>query len=83
MSLVDRQSVSAIQDHHLRLNSLYFDHRETVQHIQNALLTQILPNVVDELGLDKAARGLAEEWVHDDCKSQSFSPSVQVGSAYI
>ena len=70
MSLVDRQSVCAIQDHHLHLNSLYFDHRETVQHIQNALLTQILPNVVDELGLDKVARGLAEEWVHDDCKSQ-------------
>lgn len=58
-----------IQHHHLRLNSLYFDHRETVQDIQNSLLTQILPNVVDELGLDKVARDLAEEWLHDDCKS--------------
>lgn len=48
------------------MNSLYFDHRDTVQHLQNALLTQILPNVVDELGLDKAARDIAEEWLHDD-----------------
>ncbi|KAF8268605.1 CRAL-TRIO domain-containing protein [Lactarius quietus] len=62
---VDRD-IRAIQDHHLHLNSLYFDHRETVQLLQNALLTQILPNVVDELGLDKAARDLAEEWLHDD-----------------
>ncbi|KAI9455473.1 CRAL-TRIO domain-containing protein [Lactarius psammicola] len=70
MSLVDRQSldrdIRAIQDHHFLLNSLYSDHRETVQHLQNALLTQILPNVVDELGLDKAARDRAEEWLHDD-----------------
>ncbi len=84
---VDRQSVDrdirAIQDHHFHLNSLYFDHRETVQHLQNALLTQILPNVVDELGLDTAARDRAEEWLHDDCKSQSFRPIVQVGSAHI
>jgi hypothetical protein len=76
MSLVDRQlesvDIRTIQDHHLRLNSLYFDHRDTVQHLQNALLTQILPNVVDELGLDKAARDIAGEWLHDDCKSQLF-----------
>jgi hypothetical protein len=67
-------SIRAIQDQHFRLNSLYFDHRETVQHLQNALLTQILPNVVDELGLDKAARVWAEKWLHDDCKSQSSLP---------
>ena len=69
-------SIRAIQDHHLSLNALYFDHRETVQHLQNVMLTQILPNVVDELGLDKAARNWVEEWLHDDCKSQSFSPIV-------
>lgn len=63
-------SIRAIQDHYTHLNSLYWDHRETVQHLQNTLLTQILPNVVDELGLDKAARDWAEEWLHDDCKSQ-------------
>ncbi|KAH9083934.1 CRAL-TRIO domain-containing protein, partial [Lactarius deliciosus] len=45
---------------------LYFEHRETVQDLQNTLLTQILPNVVDELGLDKAARERTEEWLHDD-----------------
>ncbi|KAH8995766.1 CRAL-TRIO domain-containing protein, partial [Lactarius akahatsu] len=45
---------------------LYFEHRETVQDLQNTLLTQILPNVVDEHGLDKAARERAEEWLHDD-----------------
>ncbi|KAH9058771.1 CRAL-TRIO domain-containing protein, partial [Lactarius vividus] len=45
---------------------LYFEHRETVQDLQNTLLTQILPNVVDELGLDKATRERAEEWLHDD-----------------
>ncbi|KAH9176810.1 CRAL-TRIO domain-containing protein [Lactarius sanguifluus] len=67
MSLGDvGRDIRAIQDHHSRLNSLYFEHRETVQDLQNTLLTQILPNVVDELGLDKAARELTEEWLHDD-----------------
>ncbi|KAH8993346.1 hypothetical protein EDB86DRAFT_2930077 [Lactarius hatsudake] len=75
MSLGDvGRDIRAIQDHHSRLNSLYFEHRETVQDLQNTLLTQILPNVVDELGLDKAARERTEEWLHDDCKSQLFSP---------
>jgi hypothetical protein len=64
--------IHAIQDHHRSLNTLYFDHRDTVKDIQNALLTQILPNVVDELGLDKVARNLAEEWLHDDCKSRLY-----------
>jgi hypothetical protein len=64
-------SIPLIHLQHSRLNSLYFHHWETVQLIQNALLTQILPNVVDELALDKAAREWAEEWLHDDCKSQS------------
>jgi hypothetical protein len=30
------------------------------------LLTQILPNVIDELGLGDAARDWAQEWLQDD-----------------
>jgi len=56
----------AIRNHNAALTDLYFQHRETVQQLQNALLTQVLPNVVDELGLDNAARDWAREWLQDD-----------------
>ncbi len=72
--------IRAIRHHHFRLNALYLDHRESVQDIEHALLTQILPNVVDQLALDKAARDRAEDWLHDDCKfTERDTKSAQVG----
>lgn len=68
----------AIRNHNATLIDLYFQHRETVQHLQNALLTQILPNVVDELGLGNAARDWAQEWLQDD----RTSPFFLLGSAF-
>ncbi|KAI0001252.1 CRAL-TRIO domain-containing protein [Russula compacta] len=56
----------AIRAHNDALTNIYFQHIETVQHLQNTLLTQILPNVVDELGLAKSARDWAREWLQDD-----------------
>jgi hypothetical protein len=67
----------AIRNHNLALTDLYFQHRETVQQLQNALLTQILPNVVDELGLGDAARDWAQGWLQDDRTSPFF-----LGSAF-
>jgi len=61
----------AIRNHNAALTDLYFQHRETVRQLQNALLTQVLPNVVDELGLDNAARDWAQEWLQDDRTSLS------------
>jgi len=63
----------AIRNHNAALTDLYFQHRETVQQLQNALLTRVLPNVVDELGLGNATRDWAQEWVQDDRTSLSFS----------
>jgi hypothetical protein len=68
----------AIRKHNARLTDLYLQHRETVQQLQNALLTQILPNVIDELGLGDAARDWAQEWLQDDRASllgSAFSPA--------
>src|SRR6266850_2829610 len=56
----------AIRKHNAGLTDLYFQHRETVQQLRSALLTQILPNVIDELGLGDAARDWAQEWLQDD-----------------
>ena len=67
----------AVRNHNVALTRLYFQHRETVQHLQNTLLTQVLPNVVDELGLGNAARDWAQEWLQDNRTSPSRL-SVQV-----
>jgi hypothetical protein len=56
----------AIRRHNAALADLYCQHRETVQQLRNALLTHILPNVIDELGLDNAARDWAKAWLQDD-----------------
>lgn len=56
----------AIREHNAGLIGLYFQHRETVQQLRNALLTHVLPNVIDELGLGDAARDWAQEWLQDD-----------------
>ena len=67
-----------IRGHNAALADLYGQHRETVQQLRNALLTQILPNVIDELGLDNAARDWAKEWLQDDRTSllvSAFSPA--------
>lgn len=69
----------AIRAHNDALTNLYFQHAETVQHLQNTLLTQILPNVVDELGLGKSARDWAREWLQDDRKSLN-SPALVAAS---
>lgn len=66
-----------IRNHNVALTRLYFHHRETVQQLQNTLLTQVLPNVVDELGLGNAARDWAQEWLQDNRTSLSRL-SVQV-----
>jgi hypothetical protein len=58
----------AIRAHNVALTNLYFHHRETVLHIQNTLLTQILPNVLDELALGHRARDWAQEWLQDERK---------------
>jgi hypothetical protein len=67
----------AIRKHNAALTSLYLQHRETVQQLQHALLTQILPNVVDELGLDDPARDWTQEWLQDDRTSVPSRLSVQ------
>jgi hypothetical protein len=54
-----------VNDYNAALTDLYRQHRETVHQLQNALLTQILPNVVDELGLDDPARDWSQEWLQD------------------
>jgi hypothetical protein len=61
----------AIRAHNAALTNLYLRHRETVLHIQNTLLTQILPNVLDELALASGdpARDWAQEWLQDERKS--------------
>jgi hypothetical protein len=59
----------AIRKHNAALTNLYFQHRETVRQLQNALLSQIFPNVIDELGLGDAARDWAQEWLQDDRRS--------------
>ena len=61
----------AIRNHNAALIDLYFQHKETVQQLRDALLTQVLPNVVDELGLGNAARDWAQEWLQDDRTSLS------------
>ncbi|KAI0302703.1 CRAL-TRIO domain-containing protein [Russula brevipes] len=64
--MLSRSLNQAIRTHNDTLTSLYLQHSETVQSIQETLLTQILPNVVDELGLDSPARDWAQEWLRDD-----------------
>ena len=63
----------AIREHNAALTNLYFQHRETVQQLRDALLTQILPNVIDELGLGDAARDWTQEWLQDD-RMSLFGP---------
>jgi hypothetical protein len=71
---VDYTVSQAIRAHNATMCKLYFEHRETVQQLQHTLLTQILPNVVDELALGNPARDWVEEWLQDDCRSLfSFS----------
>ncbi|KAI0268843.1 CRAL-TRIO domain-containing protein [Gloeopeniophorella convolvens] len=63
---LDLAVARTVRAHDDRLRALFRAHRATVRELQHALLTQILPSVVDELGLDPAARDWAEEWLHDD-----------------
>ncbi|KAH9979019.1 CRAL-TRIO domain-containing protein, partial [Lactifluus volemus] len=55
-----------IRAHDDSLAKSYFEHGQTVDQIRHTLLTQIFPNVLDELGLDEPARDWAQEWLHDD-----------------
>ena len=66
---VDHSVSQAIRAHDAALNKLYFEHKETVEQLRHTLLTEILPNVVDELGLDNVARDWVEEWLQDDRRS--------------
>ena len=59
----------AVRAHDAALTNLYLRHRETVLHIQNTLLSQILPNVLDELALGDAAHDWVQEWLQDERKS--------------
>jgi hypothetical protein len=61
----------SVRAHDAALTNLYLRHRETVLHIQNTLLTQILPNVLDELALGDAAHDWVQEWLQDERKSLS------------
>ncbi|KAI0305378.1 CRAL-TRIO domain-containing protein [Multifurca ochricompacta] len=63
---VDHAVSRVIRAHNASLINLYSEHSETVRQLQKALLSQVLPNVVDELGLDNFARNWAEEWLQDD-----------------
>jgi hypothetical protein len=70
MSAHSSLSVSqAIRAHNAALTNLYYHHRETVLHIQNTLLTQILPNELDELALGHRAHAWAQEWLQDERES--------------
>ncbi|KAF8482557.1 CRAL-TRIO domain-containing protein [Russula ochroleuca] len=67
MSAHSSLSVSqAVRAHNAALTNLYLHHRETVLHIQNTLLTRILPNVLDELALGDRAYNWAQEWLQDE-----------------
>jgi hypothetical protein len=61
-------SLSTIRAHNAALTNLYLHHRETVRHIQNTLLTRVLPNVLDELALGRRAHDWAQEWLQDERK---------------
>ncbi|KAI0256355.1 CRAL-TRIO domain-containing protein [Lactifluus subvellereus] len=63
---VDHSVSQAIRTHNAALSKLFFEHKETIEQLQHTLLTQILPNVVDELGLGNIARDWVEEWLQDD-----------------
>jgi hypothetical protein len=63
---LDHAISKAIRAHDDSLSKSYFEHRQTVNQIQHTLLTQIFPNVLDELGLTERARDWAQEWLHDD-----------------
>jgi hypothetical protein len=70
MSAHSSLSVSqAVRAHNAALTNLYLHHRETVLHIQNTLLTRILPNVLDELALGDRAYNWAQEWLQDERES--------------
>ncbi|KAI0266437.1 hypothetical protein BC834DRAFT_969468 [Gloeopeniophorella convolvens] len=66
LPLLDLAIARAVRAHDDRLRALFRAHRTTVRELQHTLLTQILPSVANELGLDPTARDWAEEWLHDD-----------------
>jgi hypothetical protein len=75
LALMPAHTVSqAICESNATLTKLYFEHRETVLQLQHTLLTQILPNVLDQLALGNRARDSVQEWLQDDRKSPPFQP---------
>lgn len=55
----------SLREHKESLDNLYSEHLETVLSLQETLIRDILPGVVDELRLDPASEDSARQWLHD------------------
>ncbi|KAI0039772.1 CRAL/TRIO domain-containing protein, partial [Auriscalpium vulgare] len=62
---MDARILNALSTYNDTLLSLYQAHLQEVLALQTTLLDQILPNLVDELGLDALAVQRATDWLHD------------------
>ena len=54
-----------LQKHYNTINTQYEDHLDTVRELQKTLVLEILPGLVDELGLDDCDKANALQWLQD------------------